>query len=93
MESFCQKCGRRLRPGELRYQVKIEIISAFDGYLPESDEDIDAELSRLIEAVTRQDPEEAAKDVAQTIFLVICRSCRNRLAREYDIVQEQRVVH
>jgi len=93
LELFCQKCGRRFRPGELRYQVKMEIISAFDGYLPESDQDIDLELNRLIEALTYQDPEEAAKDVAQSIFLVICRSCRNRLVREYDTGHGQRVVH
>jgi len=93
LELFCQKCGRRFCPGDLRYQVKIEIISAFDGYLQESDEDIDLELNRLIEALTYQDPEEAAKDVAHTIFMVICRSCRNRLVREYDTVQGQRVVH
>ncbi|MBU2550799.1 MAG: hypothetical protein KKB20_20485 [Proteobacteria bacterium] len=89
---MCQKCGRPLAPGELAYQVRIELVSTFDGYIEEPDLDIDMELERLIEAVARQSPGEAAKDVAQTIDLVICRGCRNRLVAEYD-VQAEKILH
>ncbi|MBW1708259.1 MAG: hypothetical protein JRG97_05235 [Deltaproteobacteria bacterium] len=85
MDEFCQKCGRTLKPEELQYGVKIELTSLFHGCLEEVDGDIDQEIERLIEIVSRQDPEEAEKDVAQTIYLVICRSCRNQLVKEWDI--------
>lgn len=85
MSPLCGKCGRPLKPGELRYQVKIELTSMFDGYIEEADEDMDEELERLIQALTHQDPEEVAKDVAQSITLVICRQCRNKLVHEWDV--------
>ena len=91
---FCDKCRRPVKPGELTYQVHIELISMFDGFIPapEIDADVDEELERLVEIVSRQDPEEAAKDVAQTIRLVICRRCRNQLVADYD-VEETPIVH
>ena len=92
MKNVCQKCGRNIRPGQVAYQVKIELISMPDEHLEEPEEDIDLELERLIQAVSRQDPIEAAKDVAQTIVLVLCRKCRNILVKEYDI-QEAPVFH
>lgn len=91
MEAFCQKCGRPLKPGDLAYQVRIELTSMPDGYIEEPDEDIDLVLERLIEAVSSQDPEQAGKDVAQTIVLIMCRKCRNKLVKDYDV--DQRVLH
>ncbi len=84
MESICRKCGCVLRPGQLRYRVRIDIISMFDGYVEEPDGDVDMEMERLIEILSRQDPLEAARDVAHSIALVLCRQCRNRLVREYE---------
>lgn len=93
MDSFCQKCGRPLGQGELKYKVRIELTSMFDGFIPEPEGDIDVELERLIEAVSQQDPGEMAKDVAQTIILVMCRDCRNRLVKEYDISNKHELLH
>ncbi len=93
MRTECGKCGRQFAAGELRYHVRIDILSLFDGYLPEPADDIDAELERLIEAVSRQNPDDVAKDVAQTIELTVCRECRNRLVRDYDIVRTPEMVH
>lgn len=92
MEFYCQKCKRPLKPGELRYGLKIDLISLFDGHLEEPEGDLDEELDWLVESLRRQDPAEAAKDVAQTITLVICRRCRNQLVREWD-VEEKKVLH
>lgn len=80
----CDKCGRPLRPGELTYQVTIDLVSMFDGYIESGEGDVEEELEQLIQAVSRQDPDEVAKDVAQTIHMVMCRNCRNQLVKEYD---------
>ncbi|MBW2091956.1 MAG: hypothetical protein JRI34_07525 [Deltaproteobacteria bacterium] len=88
MKELCQKCGCTLKPGDLRYGVKIELISLFDGYLEEPKGDIDEEIERLIQNLSQQDPDEAARDVAQTIYLVICRSCRNGLIKEWDLKRQ-----
>lgn len=84
MVSVCGKCGRPLRPGELKYQVRIDVVSMFDGVIDEPEQGEDEELERLIQAVNRRDPEELARDVSQTISLVICRQCRNQLVKEYE---------
>ena len=85
MESVCRKCGRPLRPGELKYQVRIDVVSMFDGIIDEPEQGVDEELERLIQAVNRRDPEELAKDISQTISLVMCRQCRNQLVKEYEV--------
>ena len=92
MESICKKCGRPLSKGELRYQVTIQVTSMFDGFMEIPEGDMEEEMERIIEAVRRHDPEELEKDVVQTISLVVCRACRNKLVREYDI-KDPRVVH
>jgi hypothetical protein len=93
MMKLCDKCGRPLRRGELTYKVTIDLVSMFDGYIEAAEGDVDDELERLIDAVSRQDPDEVAKDVAQTIQLVMCRSCRNQLVKEYDQQGATRVFH
>ncbi|MEW6265904.1 MAG: hypothetical protein AB1641_22760 [Thermodesulfobacteriota bacterium] len=92
MRPSCQKCGRLLQPGELSYQVKIELVSTFDGYIEESPGDVDQEIDKLLETLAHQNPKQAADDVAQTIMLTLCRNCRNRLVKEYDM-EAVRVVH
>jgi hypothetical protein len=68
----------------LKYQVRIDVVSMFDGVIDEPEQGEDEELERLIQAVNRRDPEELARDVSQTISLVICRQCRNQLVKEYE---------
>ncbi|MEW5725471.1 MAG: hypothetical protein AB1896_20345 [Thermodesulfobacteriota bacterium] len=91
MENVCQKCGRDLAPGELRYRVTIDCTSMWDGYIEEPDGDVDEEIERLIEVLSRQSPREMQQDVAVTISLVLCRGCRNKLVREWE--PADRVVH
>lgn len=92
MQTTCDKCGRAFEPGDLKYKVRIELISMYDGYVEEPEGDVDEELERLIHVLSAQDPREAARDVAQTIMLVMCRECRNKLVREYQ-EQDARVFH
>ena len=81
----CDKCGLVFGPGQLRYGVAIELTSLFDGYIPEPEGDVEEELARVLETLRKQDPAEAAKDVAQSISLVLCRPCRNRFVRDWDV--------
>ncbi len=92
MGELCDKCGRAFHDGELRYQVKIETTSLFDGYIEEPDGDMDEEIERLIEVLSRQDPKQAEKDVAHSFRMVLCPVCRNRLIKEYE-KKTPRVVH
>lgn len=82
-----------MKRGELAYQVKIELVSMFDGYIDEPVGDLDEEIEALVKAVSSQDPDEALKDVYQTIMLIICRACRNDLVKDWDVDDVEKVVH
>lgn len=92
MVHVCQKCGRALKPGATKYRLKVELVSMFDGYIEEEDEMPEEHFENLVRSLSRKDPGELMKDVAQTISLVICRACRNNLVKEWD-VENKRIVH
>ena len=90
--SICQKCGQPLKPGSLRYQVTIELVSMFDGYIEETEEMSDEHIEKLLQSISKKDPGELMNDVVQTISLVVCRSCRNNLVKIWD-VDNKKVMH
>lgn len=83
MKTVCQKCGRPLRPGQLKYQVKIELTCVYDGVIEEPEGVVEEEIERLLEALSRQDPRQTFHDVAQVIHLLLCPECRTALVAEY----------
>jgi hypothetical protein len=78
----CFRCGKELQPGSLFYVVHIQIFSGFDGILTEPTEDIDQQLSHLLERVQHLDPKELEKEVYEEITKVVCKSCRDRFVDE-----------
>jgi hypothetical protein len=81
-ERNCLRCRKELQPGSLFYVVRIQIFSGFDGILTEPKEDIDHQLSHLLEQVQHLDPKELEKDVYEEMTMVVCKSCRDRLVDE-----------
>jgi hypothetical protein len=97
MTMVCQKCGRMIKPGQLTYHLRIQLTSMYDNCVREpgsefSTAEVDRMLERLIDAVSRQDPDDVLKDVMQSMELVICRQCRNELVRNYD-PDEEKTLH
>jgi hypothetical protein len=74
----CFRCGKELQPGGLFYVVHIKVFSGFDGILTEPAEEIDRQLSQLLEQLRHSDPLELEKEVYEEITLVVCKSCRDR---------------
>lgn len=81
-ERHCQRCGKDIRPGSLVYVVQVKVFSDFDGVLPEPGEDLDRQLTKLVEQVKESDPEALEKEVYEEYSLLLCKSCRDRFVDE-----------
>ena len=86
----CSVCGAELLLGGVKYNVQIKITSAFDGFLPEVNEENDEErrkqIERLIHDLDAMSVEDAEAEVYQEINLVLCPTCRRRLLRTLSAV-------
>jgi len=75
----CDICGASLPLGATKYRVQIRIVSAFDGFLPDSDEDGEKraeEMERLVEGLDSMSAEDLEKQVHQEMDLLLCPKCR-----------------
>lgn len=78
MEKRCEKCGRDLPLGGLRYVVKIEAYADFDGYLGEEDaEEVEARMRELVERLSERDPGELEREVYEKQIYLLCKDCRD----------------
>ena len=86
----CSKCSRILRPGEIRYCVRIALWADTGGYIPAQEAlDVDRRLSSLLDRIQRMDTAELERDVYQQLEFVLCPDCRqqflaNPLNKELD---------
>ena len=77
----CQSCGLYILPGASFYLCRTEIISGYDGFLPElpdtanPDQMIDSALKKL----GGKSEQELMDDVYQEIKVVLCPVCRLKL--------------
>ncbi|UCD84859.1 MAG: hypothetical protein JSU92_01340 [Deltaproteobacteria bacterium] len=74
----CAKCGKRLRPGSVKYIISINIIADFDGILPEEVDE--REIARLIREAKKMDQETLEREVHQGMVYLLCKPCRDIFA-------------
>lgn len=78
----CQACHRQIPPGSLFYCCRTEIISGFDGILPEVEIDPDLIIQEACEEITAHSPQELLHEVYQEIKMVLCPACRLELRKK-----------
>ena len=86
---ICQKCRKKLEPGEVRYQLKVELVSMYDGYVPEPEGDIDEEIDQTLAQLSRMKQKRIEADVAVGVAMVICLDCRNSLTGQKGRFKEK----
>ncbi len=77
----CRRCNKEIPFGGTRYLVNVEIVSAFDGFLPDYEED-ESHLVKLLEDLEQNEELDEAQlenDVHQEFTLVLCRKCKQKL--------------
>ena len=76
---LCDRCGRPIEEGELRYVARIEVFAAADP-LKVSAEDLAAdtrgEMERLLERCAGMTEEELMRDVHVAFQFDLCRRCQ-----------------
>ena len=80
--TFCARCGKTLPEGSLKYMVHIQILSDFDGVVPYTEEDLNAEIQSLLKNMESMDAQELEDEVYQEISFVLCEKCKKRFARD-----------
>ena len=78
----CHRCAKDLPPGSLAYVAHVRVYADFDGVIREPEEEIDQHLERIFKEAERSDPLELEKEVYEEFTLLLCKSCRDRFARE-----------
>jgi hypothetical protein len=85
LNRICDRCGRPILQGELRYLAKIEIYAAYDP-LEITAEDLARDTSRELEQLLRQCEQlteaELMRDVHVAYQFDLCRGCQQRLVQD-----------
>ena len=76
------RCSIALPYGSLVYVVQVKAFADFDGVIPESEEEGQQPLDKLIKEIKDRDPKELEKEVYEEFTLVLCKSCRDRFVKE-----------
>jgi hypothetical protein len=79
VEYRCDGCGRKLRPDELRYQVRIDVKAAYEEMeigLADLMRDHRAELVRLVEEMKNRDPKEVEEQIFRRFEFDLCPPCQ-----------------
>jgi len=70
----CDRCGRELPLGGTKYRLHLEVQADWDGYLPESDRDVD--FTETLREAARLDQETLENQVHLELNMLICPKCR-----------------
>ena len=82
---FCQRCGRELPTGKLRYLVRVEVTAACDPIevdLDESARDYLQDIRRLLEDCETLTEEELMQSVYVSFQFDLCRACQKAYIRD-----------
>lgn len=75
----CQKCGKRLPKGFLKYRVKIMVYSDFDGVIiTPTDSNYKEELKKIMEKVKSLPANLLEEEIHREFEFIICRECKER---------------
>ncbi|HEX9917169.1 MAG TPA: hypothetical protein VGB16_05470 [candidate division Zixibacteria bacterium] len=87
----CAKCGKRLKKGGLKYNIRVEVASDFDGYLEDYSKKpldyLENRLKILEEDLKDRKELELEEDVYIERSFLVCGECRDRfvkILREFE---------
>lgn len=75
----CARCGKRLKKEGSFYVLKAELVSSFDGYLPENDKSLEERLAKIENEIEGLSEEELAEQVYKKFEYFVCGECRDEI--------------
>ncbi len=88
---YCDRCNVELPLGATKYNVRIEITSDWDGYLPDMDVD-ERTKDRLLEQLAGLDEKSIEDQVHMEVSLVLCPACRARFLEDLELASDGKPV-
>lgn len=76
----CDRCGKNLPPGGLRYVVTISVTADFDGVI--ADDAGEEELRKALMDAELRDAQDLEDDVHQEMAYILCKPCRDAFVNE-----------
>lgn len=81
----CIRCGKRLKKGGLKYNIKLEVASDFDGYLEDFSNKplnyLEKRLKSLEQDLEKRTEKELEEDVYIQKSFLVCEECRDLFVR------------
>ncbi len=76
----CARCGAAMRPGTLKYLVRIEVLADWDGHLTvvEDAEERERALRSALAALEERGEDALVRDVYYRELHLLCKPCRDR---------------
>ncbi len=81
-QRHCERCGRALEDGALRYRVEIRLTADFDGLLGTPGEGEGKSLEEQLAACEGMSEEELMAGVHRALLFLVCPACRKAIERE-----------
>lgn len=85
----CALCGKHLPRGGMKYIVRINIISDFDGCVICTDDNPTEEIQELLEEMESRGAGMLASEKNQELSLYLCVQCKKRFARDLARAEEE----
>lgn len=77
----CARCGKRLKKGGLKYNIKVQVVSDFDGYLEDYSKKPQDYLEKKLLKLERDFQDKTEEELLEDIYieksLLTCESCRD----------------
>jgi hypothetical protein len=82
---ICDMCGARIGADELRYELKLSVVAAYDTLkieLADLATDCRDEIRKLVEEMKHMDPRQLEEDVFKELNFDLCRSCQQGFIKD-----------
>jgi predicted amidophosphoribosyltransferase len=76
----CARCGKAMRPGTVKYLVRIEVLADWDGHLVAigDEEEQERAMRSALKAMEERDEAELLREVYHREVHLLCPGCRDR---------------
>ena len=81
IKSICQKCGKKIPMGRTKYDVHVEVVSDFNGFLPDFTDEA-KQMAEVLDEAEGLDEQALEDDVHREFSLILCRACMREVVGE-----------
>ncbi len=81
-DQYCDRCGKYLPEGSIKYSVHIQILSDFDGIILYEGENSREDTQKIFSEAESMDENELEEELFQELTFTLCENCKTKFARD-----------